>query len=116
MKPETRFMGAIFRGSWDDDGYYESIDGRSLREALMALLDEIAAWRINAPAFSRRVKPLILARFGFDETPKTYEQLGEMFDRTKERMRQHVEVALRMLRHPSRSQRLKPYIKENWTV
>ena len=115
MKPETKLMGAIFgecsRGLNDED-YRESVEGISLREALETLLDKVAESRShNAPQFSQRIKPLMMARFGFNGPPKTYEQLGEMFKRTRERMRQNELTALSMLRHPLRSEWLKPYLR-----
>jgi len=114
MKPETRLMAAIFGAKStgpDDEDYPETVGGRTTRELLLTLLDEIAEIRShNAPKFSQRVKELMLARFGFNGPPKTYEQLGEMFGVTRERARQNELQALRMLRYPSRSRRLKDYL------
>lgn len=116
MKPETRLMTAIFGETStnpSDDDFYESANGESLREVLLRLIDEIAVTRLyNAPAFSQRVRPLLLARFGFNGPYLTYKELGEMFDVTRERVRQGELKALRMLRHPSRSRQLKPFIKQ----
>ena len=114
MKPETRLMAAIFGAKStgpDDEDYHESIGGVSLREVLETLLEGIAEQCSHqAPQFSKRVKPLMLARFGFDGPPKTLQQLGEMFGVTRERARQNELQALRMLRYPSRSRRLKDYL------
>ena len=114
MKPETRLMAAIFGAKSNppnDEDYPETVGGRSVREVLETLLEEIAEARSrNAPAFSKRIKELMLARFGFNGPPKTYQQLGEMFGVTRERTRQQELHALRMLRHPSRSRRLKDYL------
>ena len=121
MKPETKLMGAIFGlrivgeelvGGNDED-YLESLDGKNLREVLFGLLDEISSdeKRIQyAPKFVARVKPLVRARFGFDGEPKTLKELGEMFGVTRERIRQQEAKILRMLRNPSRSRHLKPYL------
>lgn len=120
MKPETLLMAAIFgEGSTgpNDDDYYESVSGRSLRDVLMSLLDKIAEQSShNAPKFSLRVKPLFLARYGFNGPRKTYKELGEIFDVTRERTRQVEYRGLRMLRHPSRSRELKAYLKQTVDV
>lgn len=43
---------------------------------------------------------------------QTYEEVGEEFEVTRERIRQIEVRALRKLRHPSRSSRLKPFVEE----
>lgn len=115
MKPETLLMTAIFGETstgHNNNDFLDNVQGRNLREVLLSLLDSIREKRArNAPKFSERVKPLILARYGFDGKPKTYKELGEIFGVTRERARQNVLQALRMLRHPSRSSQLKPFIK-----
>ena len=58
----------------------------------------------------REAKVLIL-RFGLDDGhPRTLEEVGKEFDVTRERIRQIEAKALRKLRHPSRSKRLKDFI------
>ena len=50
-------------------------------------------------------------RFGIDDgKPRTLEEVGKEFDVTRERIRQIEAKALRKLRHPSRSKRLKDYL------
>lgn len=46
-----------------------------------------------------------------DGTPRTLEEVGEMLDVTRERVRQIESKALRKLRHPSRAKRLKDFYK-----
>ena len=48
-----------------------------------------------------------LNRYG---RPKTLEEVGKVFDITRERIRQIEAKALRKLRHPSRSRHLRNYI------
>jgi RNA polymerase primary sigma factor len=50
-------------------------------------------------------------RFGIEmSTDHTLEDVGKQFDVTRERIRQIEAKALRKLRHPSRSERLKSFI------
>ena len=59
---------------------------------------------------SREAKVLRL-RFGLDDgRPRTLEEVGKEFDVTRERIRQIEAKALRKLRHPSRSKKLKDYL------
>lgn len=50
-------------------------------------------------------------RFGFDDgKPRTLEEVGKQFEVTRERIRQIEAKALRKLRHPSRSKKLKDFL------
>lgn len=58
-----------------------------------------------------REKKVLEMRFGIgDGRPRTLEEVGQAFDVTRERIRQIEAKALRKLRHPSRSRRLKDYL------
>ncbi len=58
----------------------------------------------------REAKVLRL-RFGLEDgRPRTLEEVGKEFDVTRERIRQIEAKALRKLRHPSRSKRLKDFL------
>jgi RNA polymerase primary sigma factor len=46
-----------------------------------------------------------------DGETKTLDQIGKIFNLTRERIRQIEERALRKLRHPSRSQKLRDFLK-----
>ena len=55
-----------------------------------------------------REEKVIRLRFGLDDgRPRTLEEVGEVFELTRERIRQIEAKALRKLRHPSRSKKLK---------
>ena len=54
---------------------------------------------------------MLKLRFGLmDGRPRTLEEVGKEFHITRERIRQIEAKALRKLRHPSRSKRLKDYL------
>jgi RNA polymerase primary sigma factor len=58
-----------------------------------------------------RERKIILMRFGLeDDRARTLEEVGQEFNVTRERIRQIEAKALRKLRHPSRSRKLKDYL------
>lgn len=60
---------------------------------------------------TQREEKVLRMRFGIGElTDHTLEEVGQTFDVTRERIRQIEAKALRKLRHPSRSKRLKSFI------
>ncbi len=72
-----------------------------LREQLFEVLDTLT---------DRESKVLIL-RFGLEDgRPRTLEEVGEIFKVTRERIRQIEAKALRKLRHPTRSKKLKDFL------
>ena len=59
---------------------------------------------------SEREAKIIRLRFGIDSGyPRTLEEVGKMFNVTRERVRQIEAKAIRKLRHPSRAKMLKDY-------
>ena len=59
-----------------------------------------------------REKKVLRLRFGLDDQrARTLEEVGKEFDVTRERIRQIEAKALRKLRHPSRSRKLKDYLE-----
>ena len=58
-----------------------------------------------------REAKVLRMRFGIEmNTDHTLEEVGKQFDVTRERIRQIEAKALRKLRHPSRSERLKSFL------
>ena len=62
---------------------------------------------------TEREQKVLRLRFGLDDgRPRTLEEVGKQFNVTRERIRQIEAKALRKLRHPSRSRKLKDYLDE----
>ncbi|MBQ3546589.1 MAG: RNA polymerase sigma factor RpoD [Lachnospiraceae bacterium] len=60
---------------------------------------------------TERERRVLNLRFGLEDgRPRTLEEVGKEFDVTRERIRQIEAKALRKLRHPSRSKKLKDYL------
>src|SRR5262249_46476043 len=60
-----------------------------------------------------REERVIKMRFGLEDgTEKTLEEVGQNFAVTRERIRQIEAKALRKLRHPSRSRRLRAFLAD----
>ena len=58
-----------------------------------------------------REEKVLRLRFGLEDgRPRTLEEVGKEFDVTRERIRQIEAKALRKLRHPSRSKKLKDFL------
>ena len=62
---------------------------------------------------TEREQKVLSLRFGLnDGHPRTLEEVGKIFNVTRERIRQIEAKALRKLRHPSRSKILRPYVED----
>ena len=74
------------------------------------LKDEISEVLLT---LTEREEKVIRLRFGLqDGKSRTLEEVGQMFGVTRERIRQIEAKALRKLRHPSRSRKLKDYLTD----
>ena len=73
-----------------------------LRKQLISTLDTLTP----------REEKVLRLRYGIDDgKPRTLEEVGKEFNVTRERIRQIEAKALRKLRHPSRSKKLKEYLE-----
>ncbi|WP_069998405.1 RNA polymerase sigma factor RpoD [Cellulosilyticum sp. I15G10I2] len=73
-----------------------------LKEQLIEVLDTL----------TEREQKVLRLRFGLDDgRARTLEEVGKEFNVTRERIRQIEAKALRKLRHPSRSKKLKDYLE-----
>ena len=76
------------------------------RELLKGQIDEVLA------TLAPREKQILTLRFGLEDgRSRTLEEVGKVFQVTRERIRQIEAKALRKLRHPSRSRKLRDYIE-----
>lgn len=73
-----------------------------LREQLITVLDTL----------TDRERKVLSLRFGLDDgRTRTLEEVGQAFDVTRERIRQIEAKALRKLKHPSRSKKLRDFLE-----
>ena len=73
-----------------------------LKEQLLGVLDTLTP----------REEKVLRLRYGIDDgKPRTLEEVGREFNVTSERIRQIEAKALRKLRHPSRSKKLKDFLE-----
>jgi RNA polymerase sigma factor RpoD-like protein len=80
----------------------EAAGRQLLKEQVAAVLDSLTG----------RERRVLQLRFGLEDgRPRTLEEVGREFHLTRERIRQIEEKALRKLRHPSRSRKLRGYLE-----
>ena len=98
---EDSFLGDFIEDTTQPSPYEET-SMELLRESIEEVLGSLD---------EREAKVLSL-RFGLmGETPKTLEEVGKIFNVTRERIRQIEAKALRKLRHPSRRKKLQDYLE-----
>ncbi|HAV91125.1 MAG TPA: RNA polymerase subunit sigma-70, partial [Eubacterium sp.] len=79
----------------------EFVERDMLREHIDLLLNDL----------KEREKQVIILRFGLnDGHPRTLEEVGKVFDVTRERIRQIEAKALRKLKNPVRSKKIKDFL------
>ena len=86
-------------------GFLAEVNQTSLYSALDQLMVEVLS------TLTDREQKVLRLRFGLDDgRARTLEEVGKEFNVTRERIRQIEAKALRKLRHPSRSRKLKDYL------
>ena len=81
----------------------EAAANQLLKEQVAAVLDSLTG----------RERRVLQLRFGLEDgRARTLEEVGKEFNVTRERIRQIEAKALRKLRHPSRSRKLRDYLEE----
>jgi len=98
---EDSFLGDFIEDTTQLSPYEETS-----RELLRESIEEVLS------SLDEREAKVLALRFGLlGETPKTLEEVGKIFNVTRERIRQIEAKALRKLRHPSRRKKLQDYLE-----
>ena len=100
----------------DDDSHLGDFieDGNTLAPAEAALHDSMRdVVKDILDSLTPREAKVLRMRFGIEmSTDHTLEEVGKQFDVTRERIRQIEAKALRKMRHPSRSDKLKTFLED----
>jgi len=92
-------------GDFIEDVSGEVPDKNIMRDSLREDLDDVLA------DLSDREGRVIKLRFGLEDgKPRTLEEVGQLYNVTRERIRQIEAKALEKLRHPARMQKLREYL------
>ncbi|HEX9780586.1 MAG TPA: RNA polymerase sigma factor RpoD [bacterium] len=93
-------------GDFIEDKHAVSPANATAYSMLKEQIDDVFA------SLSEREQHVLMLRFGLqDGSPRTLEEVGQMFNVTRERVRQIESKALRKLRHPTRSRRLRNFLE-----
>ena len=101
-------------GEENDSKLGEFIEDRDAREPADAAAFELMREQLEdvLETLTEREESVLRLRFGLDDgRSRTLEEVGQAFGVTRERIRQIEAKALRKLRHPSRSKRLKDFLE-----
>ena len=94
-------------GDFIEDEVIENPVDYTTRVVLREQLDEVL------DTLTDREENVLRLRFGLDDGKmRTLEDVGKVFDVTRERIRQFEAKALRKLRHPSRSKQLRDFVED----
>ena len=100
-------------GEEGDSHLGDFIEDRAALAPADAALQQLLKEQVEAvlDSLSGRERRVLQLRFGLEDgRPLTLEEVGKEFNVTRERIRQIEAKALRKLRHPSRSRKLKDYL------
>ena len=93
-------------GDFVEDGGVQAPDEVVLHGLLRDDLEEVMK------SLTDREKTVLKLRFGLDDGhPRTLEEVGKVYNVTRERIRQIEAKALRKLKHPTRAKKLREYLK-----
>ncbi|GMV95604.1 MAG: RNA polymerase sigma factor SigA [Candidatus Hydrogenedentota bacterium] len=96
-------------GDFIEDKSAESPANATAFSVFQERLDEVLS------SLTEREEKVLRLRFGLgDGYPRTLEEVGSVFNVTRERVRQIEAKALRKMRHPTRARELKPFL--DWTL
>lgn len=101
-------------GEEEDSLLGDFIEDKEVDSPAIAAADRLLAEQINSVlnTLPVREQKVIRMRFGLDDGyAHTLEEVGYVFQVTRERIRQIEAKALRRLRHPSRARKLKDYLE-----
>ncbi len=101
-------------GEEDDSNLGQFIENKEVVDPSVATSHSLLEEEINEvlDTLTEREKKILELRFGLkDDRTRTLEEVGKVFNVTRERIRQIEAKALRRLRHPSRSNKLKDYLR-----
>ncbi|MDH4130059.1 MAG: RNA polymerase sigma factor RpoD/SigA [Spirochaetota bacterium] len=98
---KERYLSEILK-----DGNFKEPEERLIDESLKETISK------SLETLSEKEQKVIKLRYGLDGVdPLSLKEIGKRFNLTKERIRQIEKKAIRRLRHPSRSQALKAFLK-----
>ncbi len=101
-------------GEEDDSHLGDFIEDQDVQAPAEAAAFELLKEQLDdvLETLTPREKKVLKLRFGLDDgRSRTLEEVGQVFGVTRERIRQIEAKALRKLRHPMRSKRLKDYLE-----
>ncbi len=100
---EDSHIGDFIEDTSTFDSPLDDATNEGLADAIRSILSNLTP----------REAKVLRMRFGIDmNTDHTLEEVGKQFDVTRERIRQIEAKALRKLRHPSRSERLRSFMED----
>ncbi|MBN2309192.1 MAG: sigma-70 family RNA polymerase sigma factor, partial [Candidatus Hydrogenedentes bacterium] len=104
-------------GDDGDSNFGDFIEDKSAESPANATAFSVFQERLDdvLNSLTEREEKVLRLRFGLgDGYPRTLEEVGSVFNVTRERVRQIEAKALRKMRHPTRARELKPFL--DWTL
>ena len=102
-------------GEEGDSQFYDFVEDESAKSPADAVVQTILKEQLLAviDTLTPREQKVIRLRYGLDDAhPRTLEEVGKEFNVTRERIRQIEAKALKKLRNPSRSKKLRDFIDD----